>query len=135
MMGKSAVPVQIVMFIVYLMKNSSMYLKNYEEKNPKLYSLLKVKVRKIFFFSKILLPLSSGLVLWKINLLTVDELSYLLVGCSTSGWCWVPPRPGPCSCINFPKHLCQYVHRNTWLHVPPDERLYFHHVMLPPSHA
>ena len=38
MMGKSAVPVQIVMFIVYLMKNSSMYLKNYEEKNPKLYT-------------------------------------------------------------------------------------------------
>lgn len=32
MMGKSAVPVQIVMFIVYLMKNNSMYLKNYEEK-------------------------------------------------------------------------------------------------------
>lgn len=32
MMGKSAVPVQIVMFIVYLMKNSSMCLKNDEEK-------------------------------------------------------------------------------------------------------
>lgn len=50
MKGKSAVPVQIVMFIVYLMKNSSMYLKNYEEKNLKLYSLLKVKVKKSFFF-------------------------------------------------------------------------------------
>lgn len=95
-------------------------------KKPKLYSLLKVKVRKRIFFSKILLPLPSELVLWKINLLTVNDLSYL----SRLLHLWMLlglPKPVPCSCTNFTKHLCQYVHRNTWLHIPPEQRPYFHH--------
>lgn len=95
-------------------------------KKPKLYSLLKVKVRKRIFFKNFASsPLWIGS-MENTNLLTVNDLSYL----SKLLHLWMLlglPKPVPCSYTNFPKHLCQYVHRNTWLHIPPDERPYFHH--------
>lgn len=84
-MAKSAVHGETVIFIVHLMKNSSISHKNCE-KTSELYSLWKVIEKKLFLF--IASVLSLNYVLWKITsvILNVDDLSYPLMGsCLTPG--------------------------------------------------
>lgn len=86
-MAKSAVHGETVIFIVHLMKNSSISHKNCE-KTSELYSLWKVIEKKLFIFIFFASVLSLNYILWKITLiiLNVDDLSYPLMGsCLTPG--------------------------------------------------
>lgn len=80
-MTKPAVRVETVMFIVQLMKNSSMCHKNCE-KTSELYSLKKVIIRKKFFnFFASVLGLNYVSMENNFNHLSVNDLSYLFMGC------------------------------------------------------